>query len=86
MRNECNDYHYFFHFKRERCAILEDYRQKGAGGGFEIEAGMAARMLEDFDKVEVDRKRELASELRRRDAIQKELIAEQIRGKKNKQP
>ena len=28
MRNECNDYHYFYKYKRNRCPILQDKPQE----------------------------------------------------------
>jgi len=42
MRNECNDYHYFYTYKKDRCPILQDKTQEL------IVSGQAEKQLAEF--------------------------------------
>ena len=51
VRNECHDYHYFFHYKRDRTEELKDTTAFEKNNG-SIETGYAHRMLEEQEKEE----------------------------------
>lgn len=61
VRNECNDYHYFFHYKKERAPILKE-RDKMS---MQFESGHSARVLEEFEAAEVKWRAEAERELKR---------------------
>jgi len=50
VRNECNNYHYFYHYKRERCEELRDVAQAMALSPNSVETGYAQRMLEESER------------------------------------
>jgi hypothetical protein len=45
VRNECNDYHYFFQYKKDRCPILQDKNKLSR----QFDSGYSARLLEEFE-------------------------------------
>jgi len=51
VRNECHDYHYFFHYKRDRTEELKDTTAFERNNG-SIETGYAQRMWEECEKEE----------------------------------
>lgn len=61
VRNECNDYHYFFTFKKDRCPILQDKNRTGR----QFDTGFVARLIEDFNAVDAVQSKHLERELRR---------------------
>ena len=70
VQNECNDYHYFFTYKKDRCPILLDKPKE------QLESGYATKLLEDFEANEIKRRKEVDKIERRNDNLIKELLVE----------
>jgi hypothetical protein len=75
VRNECQtDYHYFFHYKKDRTEELKDTTGFERNNG-SIETGYAQRMLEESEKEEAKIMARIADEekwrnIRMNDAIE----------------
>lgn len=77
MRNECNDYHYFFQYKRDRCPILQEKDKSGR----QFESGHAKRLLSEFEAQEVLRREKADFDMQRTLALERELLAEKAQGR-----
>lgn len=82
MRNECNDYHYFFHYKRDRCLILQDKNKLGR----QFENGYARDLYKKFEEQEVARKKQAAKDMERVLLQERAWIQEKIKGKADRPP
>ncbi|TNV85492.1 hypothetical protein FGO68_gene9739 [Halteria grandinella] len=77
MRNECNDYHYFFQYKRDRCPILKDKNRMGS----QFESGYHQKVLEEFESAEIIRRQKAEKEKQRIADLEKLWRQEKIKGK-----
>ena len=70
MRNECNDYHFFYTYKKDRCPILLDKAQEI------FVSGQADKQLAEFKASEEVKRLEAMHTLKRNELLYKELIVE----------